>query len=64
MCNGSHDISIGNTCEAIRELLSPENKTELQEFLGIATYMSTYVPKLLHHTLVLRELLKSDVEFE
>ena len=50
--------------EAIRELPSPETKTELQEFLGIATYMSTYVPRLSHHTAVLRELLKSDVEFE
>ena len=50
--------------EAIRELPSPDTKTELQEFLGIATYMSTYVPRLSHHTAVLRELLKSDVEFE
>ena len=50
--------------EAIRELPSPETKTELKHFLGIAMYMSTYVPRLSHHTAVLRELLKSDVEFE
>ena len=50
--------------EAILELPSPETKTELQEFLGIATYMSTYVPRLSYHTVVLRELWKSDMEFE
>ena len=49
--------------EAIQSLPAPENITELQEFLGIATYMSSFVPRLSHHTATLRELLKQDVEF-
>ena len=49
--------------EAIQSLPAPENVTELQEFLGIATYMATFVPRLSHHTATLRELLKQDTEF-
>ena len=49
--------------KAIQSLPVPENKTELQEFLGIATCIETFVPRLSHHTSMLRELLKQDVEF-
>ena len=49
--------------EAIQSLPAPENVTELQEFLGIATYMATFVPRLSHHTATLQELLKQDTEF-
>ena len=49
--------------EAIRSLPAPENVTELKEFLGIATYMSSFVPRLSHHSAALRDLLKQDTEF-
>ena len=49
--------------EAIWSLPAPENITKLQEFLGFATYMTTFVPRLSHHTATLRELLKQDAEF-
>ena len=48
--------------EAIQSLPEPENITELQEFLGIATCIETFV-RLSHHTATLRELLKHDVAF-
>jgi hypothetical protein len=50
--------------KAIRQLPEPESKQEVREFLGIATYMSPYVPRLSHHAAPLRDLLKQDVEFE
>ena len=43
---------------AISGLSTPQNTKELQEFLGIATYMASFVPCLSHHSAVLRELLK------
>ena len=42
----------------------PVNSTELQEFLGIATYMSPFLPKLSQQTAPLRDLLKKEAEFE
>ena len=49
--------------EAISTLPAPENAREVQEFLGIATYMAPYIPLLTHHSAVLRELLRKDVEY-
>jgi transposase InsO family protein len=48
---------------AINSLPPPENARELQEFLGIATYMAPFVPKLSHHSACLRGLLKKDAEY-
>ena len=48
----------------IEQMRSPVNSTELQEFLGIATYMSPSLPKLSQQTAPLRDLLKKDAEFE
>ena len=42
---------------------SPTNKTQLQEFLGIATYMSPFVPNLSTHAAPLRDLLKKETDF-
>ena len=42
---------------------TPQNATQLQEYLGIATYMSPFIAKLSQHTAALRELVKKDVEF-
>ncbi len=48
----------------IKGLKSPQNKTELQEFLGMVTYLSPFIPRLSDHTADLRSLLKKDTQFE
>ena len=48
----------------IEQMRRPVNSTELQEFLGIATYMSPFLPKLSQQTAPLRDLLKKEAEFE
>ena len=45
-------------------LPTPESATQLQEFLGIITYMGSFVPNLSQNTAILRELLKKDAEFQ
>ena len=42
---------------------APQNKGELQSFLGMVTYLSSFIPQLSSHTATLRELLKTDVEY-
>ena len=49
--------------EAITEYPMPENKTELQRFLGMVTYLGKFIPKLSQETAPLRELLKKNMEF-
>ena len=49
----------GRNCNSIMA----QNTNELQQFLGIATYMSSFVPCLSHHSAVLRELVKRDTEY-
>ena len=49
--------------KVIKEKQSPGNKNELQEFLGIITYMSPFIPRLSEQTANLRNLLKKDTEF-
>ena len=48
----------------IEQMRRPANSTELQEFLGIATYMSPFLPNLSQQTAPLRDLLKKEAEFE
>ena len=43
----------------IRGMKSPQNTTQLQEFLGIATYMSPFTPNLSKHTAPLRDLIRT-----
>jgi transposase InsO family protein len=50
--------------EAIKAIKAPSNAKELQVFLGIATYMSPFIPNLSMHTAPLRELIKKDSSFE
>ena len=50
--------------EDIRNTPAPTNKTCLQQFLGIATYMSPFVPQLAELTAPLRDLMKQDVDFQ
>ena len=50
--------------EAIAAIEAPASVSELQQFLGIATYMSPFIPLLSEHTATLRELVKQDVVYE
>ena len=52
-----------NKIRAIKEMKTPKDKKELHTFLGMATYMSSFIPKLADHTAPLRDLLKENVDF-
>ena len=47
----------------IRRKTKPADADELREFLGIATYMSPFIPKLSVNTATLRDLIKKDSIF-
>ena len=44
----------------IRSMTKPADADELREFLGVATYMSPFIPKLSANTVTLRDLLMKD----
>ena len=48
---------------AIKEMPAPQNKGELQSFLGMVTYLSPFILQLSSHTATLRVLLKTNVEY-
>ena len=48
---------------AVHALPAPPNITELQEFLGLVTYLSPFIPGLSTLTAPLQELLKKDTDF-
>ena len=48
---------------ALHALPAPTNITELQEFLGLVTYLSPFIPSLSTLTAPLWELLKKDANF-
>ena len=48
---------------AVHALPAPTNVTELQEFLGLVTYLSPFIPGLATLTAPLWELLKKDTDF-
>ena len=48
----------------IKKLKTPENRKELQEFLGIVNYMSPFIPRLADLNEPLRKLNKNKAEFE
>ena len=47
----------------IQRMKEPQNVAQLQEFLGIATCMSPFIPNLSQQTATLRDLVKKDAEF-
>ena len=49
--------------DAVHALPAPTNITELQEFLGLVTYISPFIPGLSTLTAPLWELLKKDTDF-
>ena len=42
---------------------TPSNKTELQRFLGMITYLGKFLPNLSDETAPLRQLLEKDVQW-
>ena len=49
--------------DAVHALPTPTNITELQEFLGMVTYLSPFIPGLSTLTAPLCDLLRKDAEF-
>ena len=49
--------------DAVHQMPRPETPSRLQQFLGMVTYLSPFIPSLSTHTAPLRELLKKDSEF-
>ena len=49
--------------QGIEEMTPPEDKQQLQSFLGMVTYMGNSMPHLSHCMELLRQLLKKDVAF-
>lgn len=49
--------------KAILQLGAPENKQELQSFLGSVNFMSNFIPNLAQKTVSMRGLLKKDVRY-
>ena len=60
-CNGVHPDP--GKVDAVHALPAPTNVTELQEFLGLVTYLSPFIPGLSTLTAPLQELLKKDTDF-
>ena len=47
---------------AIKEMPVPMNKVEIQTYLGMVTYLWTFIMQLYSHTATVRGLLKTDLE--
>lgn len=50
--------------QGIQSMPVPQDKEDLQRFLGMMTYLSSFIPSFSKHSQPLRELLKKDVPFE
>ena len=48
----------------INEMPVPQEKDDLQRFLGMVTYMGGFIPNLSRLSSILRDLLRKDVPFE
>ena len=61
---GSHGLEPDpEKVKAIEKMDVPQNKKELQTFLGLATYLGRYTPRLSTIAAPLRDLCKQDTEF-
>ena len=50
--------------DAVHQMSSPDTPSQLQQSLGMVTYLSPFIPSLSTHTAPLRKLLKKDSEFK
>ena len=50
--------------KAIADINPPLDTKELQQSLGLVTYLSAYIPRLSDHTSILKDVLKKDSEFQ
>ncbi|CAM1325938.1 Uncharacterised protein r2_g3487 [Pycnogonum litorale] len=50
--------------QAIVDLQSPQNVTELQSFLGMVTYLAPYIPNISEKSTALRQLWRKDAIFQ
>ena len=50
--------------DAVHQMPSPDTPSQLQQFFGMVTYLSPFIPSLSTHTTPLWELLKKDSEFK
>ena len=53
-----------NKCDDICNRPAPKNRAELQSFLGLIQYLSSFIPHLSEKTYILRQLLKHNVDWE
>ena len=60
--NGSHPDP--EKCDKIKSKPIPANREELQQFLGMIQYLSSFIPKLSSKTAPPRSLLKKDTEYQ
>ncbi len=49
--------------EDIKAMPTPQDKEDLQRFIGLMTYLSQYIPRYADKSAVLRDLLKKDTPF-
>ena len=53
-----------NKVQAIRDMPTPTNVTELQRVLGLVTFLGRYIPNLSARTAPLRQLLEKDIDWQ
>lgn len=63
ICGQDGDNPDTDKVSALKQMSPPENKQELQTFLGLAKYMSPFIPNLSTLTAPLRELVKQSISF-
>ena len=49
--------------QAISNMPVPSNKTELQSYIGMCNFLSSYIPHLTDKLFVLRQLMAKDSDF-
>ena len=50
--------------QAIEDMPTPKDQSDLQRILGLVTYMSRFIPNMSNRTSVLRSLLEKDADWQ
>jgi hypothetical protein len=50
--------------DILADMKTPENKQELQEFLGLLTYLGPFTPNLAEKASILKDLLKQNIHYQ